>query len=42
MWNDEKIGVEWPIPVGMTVEDLILSEKDRVWSGIEEYVRSKQ
>ncbi len=42
LWNDEKIGVEWPIPEGMTVEDLILSEKDRVWSGIEEYVRSKQ
>ena len=36
LWNDEKIGVEWPIPEGMTVEDLILSGKDRVWSGIEE------
>lgn len=42
LWNDEKIGVEWPIPEGMAVEELILSEKDRVWSGIEEYVRSKQ
>ena len=38
MWNDPTIGVEWPMPEGMTEEDLILSEKDKVNSGFEEYV----
>ena len=33
MWNDPDIGVEWPMPEGMTADDLILSEKDKVnWS----------
>lgn len=33
MWNDPDIGVEWPMPEGMTEADLILSEKDKVnWS----------
>ena len=33
MWNDPDIGVEWPMPEGMTETDLILSEKDKVnWS----------
>ena len=33
MWNDPDIGVEWPLPEGMTAEDLILSDKDKVnWS----------
>ena len=32
-WNDPDIGVEWPMPEGMTEADLILSEKDKVnWS----------
>ena len=34
MWNDPEIGVEWPMPEGMTKEDLIISEKDQKWSGI--------
>ena len=29
------IGVEWPMPEGMTMEDLIISEKDQKWPGIE-------
>ncbi|MCR5503684.1 MAG: dTDP-4-dehydrorhamnose 3,5-epimerase [Lachnospiraceae bacterium] len=29
MWNDPGIGVEWPLPEGMTEDDLILSDKDR-------------
>jgi len=33
MWNDPKIGVEWPVPEGM---ELIISEKDQKWGGIEE------
>lgn len=41
MWNDPTIGVEWPMPKGMTEEDLILSEKDRVNRSFEEYVGNK-
>ena len=35
IWNDPAIGIEWPMPDGMTEEDLILSDKDRCWSGID-------
>ena len=35
-WNDPEIGVEWPMPEGMTENDLILSEKDKKWGGIRE------
>lgn len=41
LWNDPEIGVEWPMPEGMTEEDLILSDKDRTWSGIAEYVKNQ-
>ncbi len=34
LWSDPEIGVEWPMPEGMTKEDLILSEKDTKWPGI--------
>ena len=37
LWSDPEIGVEWPMPEGMTVEDLTFSEKDTKWSGIKEY-----
>lgn len=42
LWNDSNIGVKWPMPEGMREEDLILSDKDRVWGGIEEYKSSKK
>lgn len=42
MWNDPTIGVEWPMPEGMTEEDLILSEKDRANSSFEEYLESRR
>lgn len=32
-WNDETIGIEWPIPEDM---ELIISTKDQNWGGIEE------
>ncbi len=35
-WKDEKIGVQWPIPEGM---DLILSEKDKNWGGLDAFIR---
>jgi len=41
LWKDPDIGVEWPMPEGMTVADLLLSEKDTKWGGIEEYKRER-
>ena len=32
LWSDPEIGVEWPMPEGMTVEDL--TEPKRVWAKI--------
>lgn len=37
LWNDSEVGVEWPMPEGMTAEDLILSDKDRVQKSFAEY-----
>ncbi|MBQ4233246.1 MAG: dTDP-4-dehydrorhamnose 3,5-epimerase [Lachnospiraceae bacterium] len=37
-FDDPDIGVDWPIPEGMTKDDLIISEKDTKWSGIKEYL----
>ena len=31
----------WPLPEGMTEADLILSEKDTKWGGIEEYKKER-
>lgn len=41
MWNDSDIGVEWPFPEGVTANDLILSEKDKVNSSYKEFLKSK-
>ena len=37
LWFDPEIGVEWPMPEGMTIEELIISDKDHKWKGISEY-----
>ena len=37
LWCDPEIGVDWPMPEGMTREDLTISEKDTKWGGIKEY-----
>ncbi len=37
-YADEEIGVKWPIPEGM---ELILSEKDKKWGGIKEYLKNE-
>ena len=42
LWKDPEIGVDWPMPEGMTQEDLILSDKDKVWGGIREYTAAKK
>jgi dTDP-4-dehydrorhamnose 3,5-epimerase len=36
-WDDPEIGVDWPMPSGMTKANLIISEKDQKWKGIKEY-----
>ena len=36
LWNDPDIGVKWPLEDGV---ELILSEKDQKWPGIEQYRR---
>ena len=36
-WDDPDIGVEWPMPNGMTKADLIISDKDQKWDGIKKY-----
>ena len=37
LWNDPAIGVEWPMPEGITAADLILSDRDTKWGGLEAY-----
>lgn len=37
LWSDPEIGVDWPMPEGMTRDDLIISDKDHKWSGIKDY-----
>lgn len=34
LWNDPDIGIDWPITDGI---ELIISDKDKKWSGIKEY-----
>lgn len=36
-WDDPEIGVEWPMPEGMTKEDLTISDKDHKWPGIKDF-----
>ena len=38
LWNDPQIGIEWPIPSDM---ELTLSEKDKNWKGIEDYIKNQ-
>ena len=41
MWNDPEIGVDWPMPEGMTAADLILSDKDQVNDSYDAFLRKK-
>ncbi len=36
IWNDPEIGIDWPMPEGMSEKDLLFSEKDTKWGGIKE------
>lgn len=42
LWKDPAVGVEWLLPEGMTEENLILSEKDVQWGGIEDFIKGKR
>lgn len=39
MFNDAEIGIDWPIPTGMTEAELILSDKDKVNASFAEYCK---
>ncbi len=39
LWCDDAIGVDWPMPEGITRENLIISEKDQKWPGLYEYIQ---
>ena len=36
IWNDPNVGIEWPMPEGMTEKDLIFSDRDKLWGTIKE------
>ena len=40
-FDDPDINVQWPIPEGMTKDDLILSDKDKVNASFKEYCAEK-
>ena len=42
LWKDKEIGIEWPMPEEMSEKDLVLSEKDTKWGGMEEYLRERR
>lgn len=41
MWNDPDLGVEWPLPDGMTESDINLSDKDKVNPSFKEVSRTR-
>lgn len=40
-WNDPTVGVEWPMPEGMTEADLTLSDRDTKWPSYLDYLKSR-
>lgn len=41
-FDDPDIGIDWPMPEGMTKEDLIISEKDTKWGSFKEFTESRK
>ena len=39
-FDDPDIGIKWPLPEGMTADDLIISEKDKKWPGFKDYLKA--
>jgi len=42
LWNDPAIGIDWPMPEGMTEADLLLSDKDTKLGSFNEYVKNRK
>ena len=40
-YDDPDIGIEWPMPSGFTKADLTISEKDKKWGGLKDYIEAK-
>ena len=40
-WNDPTVGVEWPMPEGMTEADLTLSDRDTKWPSYLDYLKNR-
>mgnify|MGYP001444742629 CR=1 FL=1 len=41
MWNDKDINVEWPMPYGMSADDLNLSDKDKLNISFKKYCEER-
>lgn len=41
MWDDKDIGIEWPIPQGITKDDFILSDKDKLNLSYKEFLKER-
>ena len=41
LWNDSEIGIEWPMPEGMTADDLTFSDRDTKWPSYLEYLKTR-
>lgn len=39
LWCDPDNGIDWPMPEGISKEDLILSEKDGKWPTLKEFMK---
>ena len=42
LWNDPELGIPWPIPEGMTENEIILSDKDRKNGTLADYVSGRR
>ena len=40
LWNDPQIGIVWPMPDGMTEQDLLLLERDASWGNLKNYQKT--
>ena len=41
LWNDPEIGIDWPVPEGMSLNEIQLLERDRNWGGIRAYCKEQ-
>ena len=41
LWNDPEIGIDWPVPEGMRIDEIQLLERDRNWGGIRAYCKEQ-